>query len=67
MVPEYDSDVVVGVDEADESGAPADRWGDVQESKDAHLEHDEPEEHHVDELDHWLSGGYKAKGMNNKV
>lgn len=52
MVSQDDPDVVVGVDEADEGGAPADGRGSVQEGKNANLEHDEPEEDDVDELYH---------------
>jgi hypothetical protein len=52
VVPEDDSDVVVGVDEADEGGAPADGGGDVEKGENADLQHDEPEENDVNELYH---------------
>ena len=54
VVPEDDSDVVVGVDEADESGAPADRGGGVEKGEDGDLEHNKPEEKYVNELDHLM-------------
>lgn len=52
VVPEDDSDVVVGVDEADESGAPADGRGGVEKGEDGDLEDNEPEENYVNELYH---------------
>ena len=54
MISKDDSDVGVGVDEANESGTPADGWGNVEECEDSYLEYNKPEENHVDELYHVL-------------
>lgn len=56
MISENDPNIIIGVDEANEGGTPTNRWGDVQEGKNAYLEHDKPEEYDVDELDHFWVG-----------
>lgn len=44
--------VGVGVDETHDGAFPARGGGQVQETEEGHLEHEDPEEYGVDELDH---------------